>query len=131
MKKLIIVLLIFSAWLSADIDWQKDIPSALSLAKQENKMLMVFVEGENCRWCKKMKYGTLGDEKVEQRLQAFIVVKVMQENREAVKHLPVIDGVPTIFFINSDKKLLQDVVGYFDVDDFISYIDSVEKKVRK
>jgi len=131
MKKLIIVLLIFSAWLSADIDWQKDIPSALSLAKQENKMLMVFVEGENCRWCKKMKYRTLGDEKVEQRLQAFIVVKVMQENREAVKHLPAIDGVPTIFFINSDKKLLQDVVGYFDVDDFISYIDSVEKKVRK
>ena len=128
MKKLIIVLLIFSAWLSADIDWQKDIPSALSLAKQENKMLMVFVEGENCRWCKKMKYRTLGDEKVEQRLQAFIVVKVMQENREAVKHLPAIDGVPTIFFINSDKKLLQDVVGYFDVDDFISYIDSVEKK---
>lgn len=131
MKKLIIVLLIFSAWLSADIDWQKDIPSALSLAKQENKMLMVFVEGENCRWCKKMKYRTLGDEKVEQRLQAFIVVKVMQEDREAVKHLPAIDGVPTIFFINSDKKLLQDVVGYFDVDDFISYIDSVEKKVRK
>lgn len=128
MKKLIIVLLIFSAWLSADIDWQKDIPSALSLAKQENKMLMVFVEGENCRWCKKMKYRTLGDEKVEQRLQAFIVVKVMQEDREAVKHLPAIDGVPTIFFINSDKKLLQDVVGYFDVDDFISYIDSVEKK---
>jgi len=127
-KKLIIVLLIFSAWLSADIDWQKDIPSALSLAKQENKMLMVFVEGENCRWCKKMKYRTLGDEKVEQRLQAFIVVKVMQEDREAVKHLPAIDGVPTIFFINSDKKLLQDVVGYFDVDDFISYIDSVEKK---
>ena len=78
-----------------------------------------------------MKYRTLSDEKVEQRLQAFITVKVMRENKEAVKHLPAIEGVPTIFFINTDKKLLQDVVGYFDVDDFISYIDTVEKKVNK
>jgi len=131
LKKLFIVLLLFSVWLFADIHWQKDIPTAIDLAKKENKTIMVFVEGENCRWCKKMKYRTLSDEKVEQRLQSFIAVKVMRENKEAVKNLPAIQGVPTIFFINTDKKLLQDVIGYFDVDDFISYIDSVEKKVKK
>ena len=131
MKKLFIVLLLFSAWLSADIHWQKDIPTAIELAKKEHKIIMVFVEGENCRWCKKMKYRTFGDEKVEQRLQPFISVKVMRENKEAVKHLPAIQGVPTIFFIDTDKKLLQDVIGYFDVDDFISYIDTVENTVKK
>ena len=131
MKKLFIALLLFSAWLSADIHWQKDIPTAIELAKKEHKIIMVFVEGENCRWCKKMKYRTFGDEKVEQRLQPFISVKVMRENKEAVKQLPAIQGVPTIFFIDTDKKLLQDVIGYFDVDDFISYINTVENKIKK
>jgi len=131
LKKLFIALLLFSAWLSADIHWQKDIPTAIELAKKEHKIIMVFVEGENCRWCKKMKYRTFGDEKVEQRLQPFISVKVMRENKEAVKQLPAIQGVPTIFFIDTDKKLLQDVIGYFDVDDFISYINTVENKIKK
>ena len=131
MKKLLIVLLMFSAWLFADINWQKDIPTAIELAKKENKTIMVFVEGEHCKFCKRMKHRTLSDETVEKRLQAFVSVKVMQENKNAVKDLPKIQGVPSIFFINTDKKLIQEIIGYFDVDDFISYIDTVEKKVKK
>jgi thioredoxin-related protein len=89
---------------------------------------MVMAEGEHCRWCKKMKYRTLGDEKVEKRLAPFVTVKVMEDDDKAVKELPKIDGVPTIFFMTADKKLLESVVGYYKVDDFISFINSVEQK---
>ena len=131
MKKLLTIILLLTVSLMADLSWQKEIPAALELAKKENKTVMVFVEGKDCRWCKKMKHRILSDEKVDKRLQPYIVVKVMQEDKDAVKLLPKIQGVPTIFFMTSDKKVLQEVIGYFDVDDFMAYIDTVEKTVKK
>lgn len=128
MKKLLIILSLLSVGLFADIAWQKDIPTARELAKKENKTLMVFVEGENCRWCKKMKHRILADESVEKRLESYVCVKVFRENKEAVKDLPQIEGVPTIFFMTAEKKILESVVGYFNVEDFTSYINNVEKK---
>ena len=128
MKKLLIVFLILTVSVMAELHWEKDISSAFTRAKKEHKSVMIFVEGKHCRWCKKMKHRILSDENVEKRLAAFVLVKVDQENERAVKTLPQIDGVPTIFFMTSEKKVLEKVIGYFAVDDFISYIDSVEKK---
>ena len=131
MKKILTVMLILTVSVMAELQWQANIPAALELAKKENKIVMVFVEGKECRWCKKMKHRILSDEKVEKRLQPYTLVKVFQEDKEGMKPLPNIQGVPTIFFMTPDKKVLEEVIGYFDVDDFISYIDSVETKVKK
>jgi len=130
MLKMISILLVFSGSLLA-LDWVKDIDTALTLAKKENKNIMVMVEGEHCRWCKKMKGRTLSDENVEKRLKNFVIVKVMREDENAMKHLPEVKGVPTIFFMKSDKELIEDILGYFNVEDFMSYIGDVEKKVAK
>ncbi len=130
MKKIgLMVLFLATTHLFADIVWQKDLGTAFAKAQKEHKVVMVFVEGEHCRWCKKMKYRTFGEERVEKRLAPYIAVKVMEEDEKAVKTLPKVDGVPTIFFMTADKKLVQSVVGYYDVDDFISFIDTVEQKV--
>ena len=129
MKKVVIAyVLLMATLLFAEITWQKDLDTAFAKAKKEHKLVMVMAEGEHCRWCKKMKYRTLGDEKVEKRLAPFVTVKVMEDDDKAVKELPKIDGVPTIFFMTADKKLLESVVGYYKVDDFISFINSVEQK---
>jgi len=128
MRKLLAVLLLLTFSLSADIDWQKDVATAFELAKKEHKNVMVFVEGEHCRWCKKMKHRTLSDESIEKRLKSYVSVRVMQENEDAVKDLPAIEGVPTIFFMTADKKVLQPVVGYYSVDDFISFFNTIEQK---
>ena len=131
MKKIFIFLLLFSAWLTADISWQKEITTAIKVAKKENKTIMVFVVGQSCRWCVKMKRRTLSDENVDKRLKSYIAVKVYREDEKAVSELPEIYGVPTIFFMTPDKQIVESVVGYFNVEDFISYIDDVEKKLKK
>ncbi len=130
MKRVLTVLFLFSAWLSADITWQKDIPTALQLAQKEHKPVMVFVESETCRWCKKMKHRTLSDESVDKRLQSYVSVKVFRENKEDIKDLPEIQGVPSIFFMTAEKKILESVIGYYNVEDFISYLNDVDKKVK-
>lgn len=129
MKKIILGVLFLSSALFS-LEWVKDIDTALKLAQKEHKNIMVLVEGENCRWCKKMKHRTLSDENVEKGLEKFVVVKVMREDGNAMSVLPSVQGVPTIFFMKEDKAVLEEVIGYFNVEDFLSYIDDVEKKVK-
>lgn len=127
MTKIILGLLLLSSTLFS-LDWVKDIDTALTVAKKEHKTIMVFVEGEHCKWCKKMKHGTLSDDVVEKRLEKFVLVKVMRENGVAMSVLPPVRGVPTIFFMKDNKAIIEEIIGYFDVTDFISYLNDVEKK---
>ena len=123
---------LFSMTLFADDTvWLKDINTAFEMAKKEQRTVMVLVEGENCRWCKKMKHRTLGDENVQKKLKSYITVKVMREDENAIKDLPIIHGVPSIFFMTPEKEVIESVVGYFNVEDFLSYISDVEKKKLK
>jgi thioredoxin-related protein len=130
-KKIFVAFLILLfTQLSADVVWQKDFSQALELAKKEQKVLMLFVESKSCRWCKKMKSRTLSNEMVIKRLKPYVSVKVMRDDIDVLRDLPAINGVPTIFFMTVDKRVLEKVVGYFNVEDFLSYIDDVEKKVE-
>ena len=113
-----------------EIVWQKDLKSAVSLAKQQQLPLMVMVEGKRCRWCKKMRYRTLEDEAVTAKLQGYVNVRVDEDDKEAMSHLPPVDGVPTIFFFSSRMKLLKTSVGYSVADEFLKTFPKIEKKLK-
>ena len=127
MNKIVLGLLLLSSTLFS-IEWSKDLETAFNLAKKEHKNIMVVVEGENCRYCKKLKHRTLSDEAVEKRLEKFVTVKVMREDASAMSVLPEVKGVPTIFFMNEDKVISDEILGYVDVEDLIYYINDIEKK---
>ena len=129
MKKIILIMMLLTGSIFA-LDWVKDIDTSLEVAKKEHKNIMVMVESESCRWCKKMKGRTLSDDAVEKRLEKFVLVKVMREDGNAMAKLPPVRGVPTIFFMKEDKAIIEEIIGYFNVEDFISYINDVEKKVQ-
>lgn len=127
MHKIVLGILLFSTTLFS-LEWVKDLDTAFTLAKKERKDVMVLVEGENCRWCKKFKHRTLTDETVEKRLEKFILVKVMREDAAAMSMLPPEKGVPTIFFMTENRGLIKEILGYRNVRKFIFCIDSVENK---
>ncbi len=127
MNKIVLGLLLLSSTLFS-IEWVKDLDTAFALAQKEHKDVMVLVEGENCRWCKKFKHRTLSDEDIEQRLKKFVTVKVMREDPSAVSALPQIEGVPTVFFMKENKTVTESILGYRNVRKFNAAIDRVEKK---
>ena len=129
MIKIAISIWVLSTALFA-LEWAKDIDTAMLTAQKADKNVMVMVEGEHCRWCKKMKGRTLSDESIEKRLEKYVVVKVMREDGKAMAKLPPVSGVPTIFFMKSNKAVIQEVLGYLDVEDFTSTIDDIEKKAQ-
>ena len=127
MNKIVLGLLLLSSTLFS-IEWVKDLDTAFAMAQKEHKDVMVLVEGENCRWCKKFKHRTLSDEDIEKRLEKFVTVKVMREDPSTVSALPQIEGVPTVFFMKENKTVTETILGYRNVRKFTAAIDRVEKK---
>jgi thioredoxin-related protein len=124
------IFLSVSTLFSSEILWQTDFEKAFAQAKKEHKVVMLMVEGKHCQWCKKMKKSTLHDPKVLKYLSEYIPLKIMRGDKAVTQQLPIIYGVPTVFFMSENKEVLESVVGYFGVNDFISYIKDVEKKVK-
>ena len=129
MNKILLSFVLLSSALFS-LEWVKDVPTAFAVAQKEHKNVMVFVESQTCRWCKKMKYRTFSDETVQKSLQGFVVVKVMSEDTETMKLLPPIKGAPTTFFMNDKKELLGEVLGYFEAKDFITSVHDAESKTK-
>ena len=130
MKKIVVLLFAVLGVLgAAQIAWQKDLTTALHKAQAENKLVMVMVEGEYCRWCKKMRYRTLSDDTVAQKLSSYVSVRVDENDKRSMAILPAIRGVPTIFFLYPDGKVLQKVEGYYDIEDFLSFFKEIDRKV--
>lgn len=117
--------------MAAQVDWQKDFASALQKAKKEHKVLMVFYESHGCSWCKKMLATTLRDAKVVKRLRNVVAVRVYKEDSNFPKsiHSPY---TPTTFFLTPKlSNIIRPVLGYQNVEYFLSYLDDVERrKVR-
>ncbi len=113
-----------------EFKWQDSLQKAFDTAKESDKRIMVMVEGEHCKWCKKMLHRTLGDDGVQKKLvEKYISVRVKREDLETMKSLPEVSGVPTIFFMDNNKNVIEEVIGYFDVIDFTSYLRDVDRKV--
>jgi uncharacterized protein YyaL (SSP411 family) len=121
---------VFGLLYGEDLVWQPNVQSAFAESNRLQKPLMVMIEGEHCRWCKKMEHQTLEDETIAKRLKSFVLVKTTKESPDA-KEFPPVEYVPTIFFMTPDKKLLERVTGYFEVLDFASWMDNVETKLKQ
>jgi thioredoxin-related protein len=131
MRKIIavwaIALLFTGSLFGGELIWEKDTATAFAKAKAEKKNVMLMVEAIHCRWCKKMKQETLSDKEVQKRLQSYILVKILRSDEEAMKILPEsYYPAPTTFFMTSDGEIIEKAIGYFEAEDFITYINDVE-----
>ena len=112
----------------AGLSWYAEIDGAFELARKEDKDVLIMVGEEGCRWCKKMKKRTLSDPRIQQKLEKYILVSVRRSDKDAVAKLSEFDGnIPSFFFMKSDGELIEPVVGYFDADDFLQYIEEIEE----
>jgi len=110
------------------IPWEKDMPSAFAKAKKENKIVLVMAVSQGCKWCEKMKAETLSDKKVLDKLKEYVLVMADRETVKEREQLPPFKHVPIIFFMTYQKEELDNLRGYFDKDDFLSYLNEFENE---
>ena len=110
------------------LSWYLNIETALQKAKKEKKSIVVMVGEESCKWCKKMKNRTLIDTRIQAKLKSYILVSVKRSDKEAMKYLPTFDGnIPSFFFMQDNKELIESIVGYYKANDFLDYLNEVEE----
>ena len=111
-----------------ELIWEKDTATAFAKAKAENKNVMLMMEATYCKWCKKMKSVTLADERVKKRVQKYILVKIRRCDKEAMKILPEsYYPAPTVFFMTPEGEIIDNIIGYFEPEDFLNYMDEIEE----
>lgn len=129
MKKLLIIMALGMSLLNAGLVWQNDLNKATVIAKKNKQNIFVLVESNHCRWCKLLKETTLNDPKIQAKLNKFILVKTMRED-SAKYSLPPIIGVPTMFIITPDRKIIEQGIGYLETEDLSDVIDKFNKKAK-
>jgi len=108
------------------IIWHKDLNVAFTLAKKEQKNIMLMVEDEFCRWCVKMKKNTLSNTEVKEALHSFILVKVDRNDNKNMESLEGLRGpIPSFHFFTPEKKRIDKIAGYYQSEDFLGYIKEV------
>jgi len=107
------------------VNWAKDLDTAFTLSKEQNKPLIVMVESHGCRWCIKMKKETLNAPDVLKKLDEFIIVKVLRENPADRSRLPEFKHVPIMFFYQPNGELFDNLRGYFIAEDFLEYLNEL------
>ena len=113
---------------NSPIPWERDITSAFDKAKKEHKIVLIMAVSQGCKWCEKMKSETLANKKVLDKLKKYILVMADREIPKEREQLPPFKHVPIIFFINSKKEELDNLRGYFDKEDFLTYLNEFENE---
>lgn len=116
----------------ADLNWAGSYKEAIDKATEQKKSVMLLVTTETCRWCRKLEATTLKDESVVARLQKdYVSVHVTRDVDDYPCHLKV-KGVPTTFFLDvSGKPIIKKVIGYWNAEDYLSFLDDVDYKLGK
>ena len=138
MKKLQLILLflpLIGFGQSQEISWEEDLFSAFNLASLSNKIIMIEFMAEWCPPCKRMEKETFSNDRVINKSNEFIFVKVdvdtnqdiaNEYKRNAKKYGGI--GIPNILFIDKDKNIVYQRVGFLNANQLITVMDSVLKK---
>lgn len=133
MKKIFLTVLFLLTTLGADVlKKEASFAKAQAKAQAENKRIMVLITQDGCRYCKRMKETTFKDTQTIKRInEKYIFVEVDRYFDEYPEDLTVY-GVPTTYFLYSDgTHIMRGAGGYWDVEDFASFMDDADRKVKK
>ena len=136
MKKLFLVSIItlLTSTLFSQVDFQKGSLADMFLkAKEENKILMVDVMTDWCKWCIEL------DNKVYARPEMYefanknqVNYKIDAEKGEGVDFAKKyqVKGFPTVLFLNADGSEIDRIYGYVQLKEFVETMKDYNKGVN-
>lgn len=126
MRKFLLTTLLFTASLFAsDIEWVS-LKKAIEVAKDENRMVAVFMTNKHCGYCDKLEYNTLSNERVRDSLNNFFIPVKIDTYSQSYPEALEVRGTPTFYFLNSKgEKLKKQIVGYRDANSFLRELTAI------
>ena len=114
---------------AAALPWERDLPTALSRASSENKLVMVDFYTDWCQWCKRLDQNTLADANVQRELGRVVSVRLNAEKagREAAARFNV-EGFPTLIFLDGSGAEVGRIPGYLEPGPFLEELRGILQK---
>lgn len=129
MLKTLFVILFFAGTLfGADLNWNHDYNKALQEAEKKKKDIYMFITSDNCRWCRKFEATTLQDEVILQKLKKKYVLLHIDRDMDFMPEHFKKQRVPRHYFLRADGTTIYSFLGYWDVEDFTSFLGDVDKR---
>lgn len=125
--KLITILLCLSTFIFASqTGFIENLDEAKKIAKLQKKDIYMLVSSNHCKWCKKFKRTTLQDTQTMKRLQEQYVLVLLNKDTTDIPSQYDATQVPKHYFINEDGDIIDSLLGYYNAEDFGSYIKEIQ-----
>jgi thioredoxin-related protein len=132
MKKVVLIYLLLTSLLfGANLDWPNDYEAALQEAKKENKSVYMLITSADCRWCRKFENTTLQEEIVIHKLKEKYILLHVDRDEDDFPSKFKRERVPRHYFIKANEDVIYSFLGYWDREDFFSFLGDVDKRYQK
>lgn len=130
MKFIITLLLLLPSLYASLFDFTDDYNEALKQAQKEKKNIYMLVTSDYCRWCRKFEDTTLEDEQLIELMQKKYVLLHITRSRDYIPEKYVAKKVPKHFFLDPKGEVIHSVLGYWNAEDFRSFLGDVDTKLK-
>ncbi|DAB30201.1 MAG TPA: thioredoxin [Sulfurimonas sp. UBA12504] len=131
MQILFVTLLLVSTLFGSELGWNNDYKKALEQAKIEKKDVYMLITSADCRWCRKFEVTTLQDEAILQRLKKqYVLLHIDRDEDYMPEHFKK-KRVPRHYFLRADGTVIYSFLGYWNSEDFASFLGDVEQRKIK
>lgn len=100
---------------------------ALEKAKIENRVILIKLTRDNCRFCKKMDLNVFSDKKVVEILEKDFTVIEINILKEPLPLGLQIGMTPTFIFVNKNEKVMAKIPGAWNKNDFLEILKEAVK----
>ena len=104
-----------------------DHDAALVAAREQERPLVLHFTADWCKWCKVMQQETYADAAVIDLMnKGFVTAKVDADQQPRLKARYGVQGLPTIWFLNSAAEPIVAIPGYVDAPTFLSVLEWID-----
>lgn len=117
-----------------ELGYHSDYNKALSIAKKENKPLMLVVVTTYCPWCRKFERKTLASKSIAPMVKSVYVPVIVDRNKDAEKFPKKFQTprIPTVFFVDpKNEKEYWESIGYLNKKEFSEALNDAEALLKK
>lgn len=115
--------------LAAEGNWHRDIDEALAQAVKEDKLIFMDIYADWCGPCRMMDQQTFSDERVQKRLDDYVMIKVDADVNTKVAARYGTGSLPTLVAIMPDGSPIATDPGFHGPDAFLGWLDKAESQV--
>ncbi len=112
--------------------WHKSIDKALTIAKQENKPVMVYFWAVWCQFCEKFETETLPDPEITKILtNDYVLVAIDLDEDRATANKYGVSYPPYVIFLDKSGNIIERIPGFVEANSFLPIIIKIRDIARR